>query len=177
MKCFFVLFKLLLASCFPFFLIAPVFATNVHISQILCVAVAMKSYTSNLMSAQRISSVLAALLCFCASLQLRPDPVLLLSACEPKVMYMEEEKVFSIEQVTAMLLTKLKETVQNTLKKPVSYCVVSVSIAPGGRGGLVGLRAGCGSAPPRGKNLDGFSALTQVFSAPLPRLHICRCGH
>lgn len=43
---------------------------------------------------------------------------------------MEEEKVFSIEQVTAMLLTKLKETVQNTLKKPVSYCVVSVSIAP-----------------------------------------------
>lgn len=45
-------------------------------------------------------------------------------------MYMEEEKVFSIEQVTAMLLTKLKETVQNTLKKPVSYCVVSVSIVP-----------------------------------------------
>lgn len=45
-----------------------------------------------------------------------------------KVMYMEEEKVFSIEQVTAMLLTKLKETVQNTLKKPVAYCVVSVSI-------------------------------------------------
>lgn len=43
---------------------------------------------------------------------------------------MEEEKAFSIEQVTAMLLTKLKETVQNTLKKPVSYCVVSVSIAP-----------------------------------------------
>ncbi|XP_075889001.1 heat shock 70 kDa protein 4-like [Nelusetta ayraudi] len=43
-----------------------------------------------------------------------------------KVMYMEEEKAFSIEQVTAMLLTKLKETVQNTLKKPVSYCVVSV---------------------------------------------------
>lgn len=41
---------------------------------------------------------------------------------------MEEEKVFSIEQVTAMLLTKLKETVQNTLKKPVAYCVVSVSI-------------------------------------------------
>lgn len=53
-----------------------------------------------------------------------------LLGCKPKVMYMEEEKAFSIEQVTAMLLTKLKETVQNTLKKPVSYCVVSVSIAP-----------------------------------------------
>lgn len=43
-------------------------------------------------------------------------------------MYMEEEKVFSIEQVTAMLLTKLKETAENALKKPVADCVVSVSI-------------------------------------------------
>ncbi|XP_041799597.1 heat shock 70 kDa protein 4b [Chelmon rostratus] len=43
-----------------------------------------------------------------------------------KVMYMEEEKVFSIEQVTAMLLTKLKETAENALKKPVADCVVSV---------------------------------------------------
>lgn len=41
---------------------------------------------------------------------------------------MEEEKVFSIEQVTAMLLTKLKETAENALKKPVADCVVSVSI-------------------------------------------------
>lgn len=45
-----------------------------------------------------------------------------------KVMYMEEEKVFSIEQVTAMLLTKLKETAENALKKPVADCVVSVSM-------------------------------------------------
>uniref|UniRef100_A0A8C6KN35 Heat shock protein 4b n=1 Tax=Nothobranchius furzeri TaxID=105023 RepID=A0A8C6KN35_NOTFU len=44
-----------------------------------------------------------------------------------KVMYMEEEKVFSIEQVTAMLLTKLKETAENALKKPVADCVVSVN--------------------------------------------------
>lgn len=45
-----------------------------------------------------------------------------------KVMYMEEEKVFSIEQVTAMLLTKLKETAEGALKKPVADCVVSVRI-------------------------------------------------
>lgn len=45
-----------------------------------------------------------------------------------KVMYMEEEKVFSIEQVTAMLLTKLKETAESALKKPVADCVISVSI-------------------------------------------------
>uniref|UniRef100_A0A8C8LL46 Uncharacterized protein n=1 Tax=Oncorhynchus tshawytscha TaxID=74940 RepID=A0A8C8LL46_ONCTS len=43
-----------------------------------------------------------------------------------KVMYMEEEKVFSIEQVTAMLLTKMKETAEHALKKPVADCVVSV---------------------------------------------------
>ncbi|XP_061786648.1 heat shock 70 kDa protein 4b [Nerophis lumbriciformis] len=43
-----------------------------------------------------------------------------------KVMYMEEEKLFSIEQVTAMLLTKLKETAESALKKPVADCVVSV---------------------------------------------------
>uniref|UniRef100_A0A674PFG9 Heat shock protein 4b n=1 Tax=Takifugu rubripes TaxID=31033 RepID=A0A674PFG9_TAKRU len=43
-----------------------------------------------------------------------------------KVMYLEEEKVFSIEQVTAMLLTKLKETAESALKKPVADCVVSV---------------------------------------------------
>uniref|UniRef100_A0A8B9KV56 Heat shock protein family A (Hsp70) member 4 n=1 Tax=Astyanax mexicanus TaxID=7994 RepID=A0A8B9KV56_ASTMX len=43
-----------------------------------------------------------------------------------KVMYMEEEKVFSIEQVTGMLLTKLKETAEAALKKPVADCVISV---------------------------------------------------
>lgn len=44
-------------------------------------------------------------------------------------MYMEEEKVFSIEQVTGMLLTKLKETAESALKKPVADCVISVSIS------------------------------------------------
>lgn len=43
-----------------------------------------------------------------------------------KVMYLEEEKVFSIEQVTGMLLTKLKETAESALKKPVADCVISV---------------------------------------------------
>lgn len=43
-----------------------------------------------------------------------------------KVMYMEEERVFSTEQVTGMLLTKLKETAENALKKPVVDCVISV---------------------------------------------------
>lgn len=41
---------------------------------------------------------------------------------------MEEEKVFSIEQITAMLLTKLKETAESALKKPVADCVISVSV-------------------------------------------------
>ncbi|KAM8975771.1 heat shock protein 105 kDa [Pelodytes ibericus] len=43
-----------------------------------------------------------------------------------KVMYMEEEHIFSVEQITAMLLTKLKETAENNLKKPVTDCVISV---------------------------------------------------
>uniref|UniRef100_A0A3B3BG61 Heat shock protein 4a n=1 Tax=Oryzias melastigma TaxID=30732 RepID=A0A3B3BG61_ORYME len=43
-----------------------------------------------------------------------------------KVMYMEEEKLFSVEQVTAMLLTKLKETAESALKKQVIDCVISV---------------------------------------------------
>ncbi len=46
----------------------------------------------------------------------------------PQVMYMEEEKVFSIEQVTAMLLSKLKETAEAALKKPVADCVISVRL-------------------------------------------------
>ncbi|XP_010789398.1 heat shock 70 kDa protein 4-like [Notothenia coriiceps] len=41
-------------------------------------------------------------------------------------MYMEEERVFSIEQVTGMLLTKLKETAESAMKKPVVDCVISV---------------------------------------------------
>ncbi|XP_020564345.1 heat shock 70 kDa protein 4-like [Oryzias latipes] len=43
-----------------------------------------------------------------------------------KVMYMEEEKVYGVEQVTAMLLTKLKETAESALKKQVIDCVISV---------------------------------------------------
>lgn len=37
--------------------------------------------------------------------------------------------MFSIEQVTGMLLTKLKETAESALKKPVADCVISVSIS------------------------------------------------
>lgn len=36
--------------------------------------------------------------------------------------------MFSIEQITAMLLTKLKETAESALKKPVADCVISVSL-------------------------------------------------
>ncbi|KAH1187027.1 heat shock protein 105 kDa [Mauremys mutica] len=43
-----------------------------------------------------------------------------------KVMYMDEEHFFSVEQITAMLLTKLKETAETNLKKPVTDCVISV---------------------------------------------------
>ncbi|KAM6961154.1 heat shock 70 kDa protein 4L [Aplochiton taeniatus] len=43
-----------------------------------------------------------------------------------KVRYLDEDKVFTIEQITGMLLTKLKETSESTLKKPVVDCVVSV---------------------------------------------------
>lgn len=46
-----------------------------------------------------------------------------------QVTYMEEERVFSIEQVTGMLLTKLKETAESALKKPVADCVISVSFS------------------------------------------------
>ncbi|EDM01328.1 heat shock 70kDa protein 4-like (predicted), isoform CRA_a [Rattus norvegicus] len=44
-----------------------------------------------------------------------------------KVRYLEEERPFAIEQVTGMLLAKLKETSENALKKPVADCVISVS--------------------------------------------------
>ncbi|XP_073476755.1 heat shock 70 kDa protein 4 [Aquarana catesbeiana] len=43
-----------------------------------------------------------------------------------KVMYLEEERSFTTEQVAAMLLTKLKETAESALKKPVVDCVVAV---------------------------------------------------
>lgn len=47
-----------------------------------------------------------------------------------QVKYMEEERNFTTEQVTAMLLSKLKETAESVLKKPVVDCVVSVSLSP-----------------------------------------------
>ncbi|KAI4804406.1 hypothetical protein KUCAC02_026036 [Chaenocephalus aceratus] len=43
-----------------------------------------------------------------------------------KVRYLDEDKVFTVEQITGMLLTKLKETSESALKKPVVDCVVSV---------------------------------------------------
>lgn len=47
-----------------------------------------------------------------------------------QVKYMEEERSFTTEQVTAMILSKLKETAESVLKKPVVDCVVSVSFIP-----------------------------------------------
>ncbi|XP_072899946.1 heat shock protein 105 kDa-like isoform X2 [Hemitrygon akajei] len=43
-----------------------------------------------------------------------------------KVMYMNKEQHFTTEQITAMLLSKLKATAESNLKKPVSDCVISV---------------------------------------------------
>ncbi|KAJ8368501.1 hypothetical protein SKAU_G00085290 [Synaphobranchus kaupii] len=43
-----------------------------------------------------------------------------------KVLYMDEEHQFSTEQVTAMLLTKMKEIAEANLKKKVQDCVISI---------------------------------------------------
>ncbi|XP_025032818.1 heat shock 70 kDa protein 4L-like isoform X2 [Python bivittatus] len=43
-----------------------------------------------------------------------------------KVRYLDEERLFAIEQVTGMLLVKLKETSESALKKPVADCVISI---------------------------------------------------
>lgn len=43
-----------------------------------------------------------------------------------KVRYLDENHVFTVEQVTGMLLTKLKESSEIALKKPVVDCVISV---------------------------------------------------
>lgn len=43
-----------------------------------------------------------------------------------RVSYMEQEHIFSPEQVTAMLFTKLKETCETALKKPMKDCVITV---------------------------------------------------
>ncbi|XP_077587069.1 heat shock 70 kDa protein 4L [Stigmatopora nigra] len=43
-----------------------------------------------------------------------------------KVRYLDEDKAFTVQQITGMLLSKLKETSEGALKKPVVDCVVSV---------------------------------------------------
>lgn len=43
-----------------------------------------------------------------------------------KVRYLNDNKVFTVEQITGMLLSKLKETSEAALKKPVVDCVISV---------------------------------------------------
>uniref|UniRef100_A0A8C2F2W1 Heat shock 105/110 protein 1 n=1 Tax=Cyprinus carpio TaxID=7962 RepID=A0A8C2F2W1_CYPCA len=43
-----------------------------------------------------------------------------------KVMYLDQEHRFSIEQVTAMLLTKLKDIAEANLQKKVVECVISI---------------------------------------------------
>ncbi|XP_061072989.1 heat shock protein 105 kDa [Conger conger] len=43
-----------------------------------------------------------------------------------KVLYMDEEHLFSTEQVTAMLLTKMKEIAEAHLQKKVHDCVISI---------------------------------------------------
>lgn len=44
-----------------------------------------------------------------------------------QVRYLDEERLFAVEQITGMLLAKLKETSESALKKPVADCVISVS--------------------------------------------------
>uniref|UniRef100_A0A8C4RS02 Uncharacterized protein n=1 Tax=Erpetoichthys calabaricus TaxID=27687 RepID=A0A8C4RS02_ERPCA len=41
---------------------------------------------------------------------------------------MNEEHIFSVEQIMVMLLTKLKETAESNLKKQVTDCVISVPL-------------------------------------------------
>uniref|UniRef100_H3DJ04 Heat shock protein family A (Hsp70) member 4 like n=1 Tax=Tetraodon nigroviridis TaxID=99883 RepID=H3DJ04_TETNG len=43
-----------------------------------------------------------------------------------KVRYLDDNKMFTVEQITGMLLSKLKETSEAALKKPVVDCVISV---------------------------------------------------
>lgn len=48
-----------------------------------------------------------------------------------QVRYLDDNKVFTVEQITGMLLSKLKETSEGALKKPVVDCVISVSDGTG----------------------------------------------
>jgi hypothetical protein len=45
-----------------------------------------------------------------------------------KVQYKGEKHDFSMEQVCAMMFTKLKQTAENSMQKPVSDCVIRYSI-------------------------------------------------
>lgn len=53
-----------------------------------------------------------------------------------KVMYLNEEHHFSAEQITAMLLTKMKEIAEANLQKKVMECVISVSFPEGSKATL-----------------------------------------
>lgn len=44
-----------------------------------------------------------------------------------KVNYLDEEAVFSPEQITAVMLNYLKKITEKALEKPVSDCVIAVS--------------------------------------------------
>ena len=44
-----------------------------------------------------------------------------------QVNYLGESQVFSAEQITAMMFTKLKEITEHALKIKVNDCVISVS--------------------------------------------------
>jgi heat shock protein len=44
-----------------------------------------------------------------------------------KVRYLGQEETFTVEQITAMLFTKLKESTEIAIKAKVSDCVISVS--------------------------------------------------
>jgi len=49
--------------------------------------------------------------------------------CLVQVRYLEERQTFAPEQVTAMMLTKLKEIAEAYLKTKVVDCVISVHLA------------------------------------------------
>lgn len=44
-----------------------------------------------------------------------------------QVMYLGEQQIFSMEQIAAMLFTKLKETTEHSLQTKLMECVFSVS--------------------------------------------------
>ena len=56
-------------------------------------------------------------------------PVPTINFSPVQVRYLDEDHVFSPEQVTAMMLTKLKETATIGLNMKIIDCVISVSVA------------------------------------------------